>query len=143
MKTGESFGELALLNETKRSATLIATEDSTLVVLDRETFLRFMKDLRSNRIDEINSIIDHCALVSELSERTKKEIAMKTIMVKFEPNTLLARQGEPVSSIFFIKRGNIKVIKRIMPHGEFINVEVLGMAISEPNSSWDFIVLFV
>ena len=126
MHTGESFGELALLNETRRSATLIASSDSTLVVLDRETFLKYMKDLRFNRIDEVKMIINRCALVSELSEKTKNEMAMKTIMVKFESNTLLARQGEPISSVFFVKRGNIKVIKKLMPSGELINLENLG-----------------
>lgn len=43
-KPGESFGELALLYNTPRAATIIAKSDSILYGLDRATFNGVVKD---------------------------------------------------------------------------------------------------
>ena len=37
-RSGRSFGELALLNNTKRSATIVALEDCDFGILDKENF---------------------------------------------------------------------------------------------------------
>ena len=42
---GESFGELALLYNAPRAATIIAKSDSVLFALDRETFNHIVKVL--------------------------------------------------------------------------------------------------
>ncbi len=59
---GEFFGEMALIDESPRSATAIAEEDNTeLEVLDRENFLKMIKEYPEFALD----------IMRELSERTR------------------------------------------------------------------------
>jgi len=48
---GESFGELALLYNAPRAATIIAKSDSVLFSLDRETFNHIVKDASQRKRD--------------------------------------------------------------------------------------------
>jgi len=48
-KPGESFGELALLYNAPRAATIKAKTASTLFSLDRETFNNIVKDAASKK----------------------------------------------------------------------------------------------
>lgn len=48
-KPGEGFGELALLYNAPRAATIIATEESLLWKLDRDTFNHIVKDAASKK----------------------------------------------------------------------------------------------
>ena len=41
-KPGQSFGELALINNSRRSATITALEDSHFATLDKENFNKIM-----------------------------------------------------------------------------------------------------
>jgi cAMP-dependent protein kinase regulator len=50
-KPGEAFGELALLYNAPRAATIIANEDCTLFALDRQTFNHIVKDAASRKRD--------------------------------------------------------------------------------------------
>jgi CRP-like cAMP-binding protein len=59
---GEHFGELALIDDQPRSAHVIATEDSSLLVLRRDDFRR--------RVEETPSVA--WALMQELSRRLRK-----------------------------------------------------------------------
>jgi CRP-like cAMP-binding protein len=45
--TSDAFGELALLDDSKRAATAIAKEDCTVLFLDREIFANLIDDLPS------------------------------------------------------------------------------------------------
>ena len=48
-KPGEAFGELALLYNCPRAATITAVEDSELWSLDRKTFNHIVKDASSKK----------------------------------------------------------------------------------------------
>ena len=65
MSEGEFFGELALILNQKRSATIVARNACELIVIDKETFNRLIETASS----EVKAII--LSLCEELSKRTK------------------------------------------------------------------------
>ena len=70
---GEFFGEMALIDESPRSATAIAEEDNTeLEVLDRENFLRMIREYPEFALD----------IMRELSERTRLGNALYTEVIE-------------------------------------------------------------
>jgi len=61
-KKGDFFGEMSLLDDMPRSANVVTTEDSTLVILKREVFKRHLEE---NPTTAIN-------VLAELSKRLRK-----------------------------------------------------------------------
>lgn len=110
---GEAFGELALLYNAPRAASIKATEDVTLWALDRETFNHIVKDAsRKNRdmyLQFLKSVellcsMDHYELVT-LSDALKKE--------KFSKNEFVINEGEIGDCFYFVVEGTA-VAKKII-----------------------------
>ncbi len=66
MKTyhpGEAFGELALLYNAPRAATIIAKSDATLFSLDRECFNHIVKDAAAKRRERFEATLESVELL--------------------------------------------------------------------------------
>jgi CRP-like cAMP-binding protein len=68
MGPGEVFGEVALLSESPRSATVRAIERCELLVLDRRDFLAFLKRNPDVAVRMLTVLVERVARVSELVE---------------------------------------------------------------------------
>ena len=68
MGPGEVFGEMALLAETPRSATVRAIESCDLLVLDRRDFLAFLKRNPDVAVRMLTLLVERLVRVSELVE---------------------------------------------------------------------------
>ena len=55
---GEAFGELALLYNAPRAATIVADSDCVLWSLDRETFNHIVKDASRKRREKYESFLE-------------------------------------------------------------------------------------
>ena len=53
LNPGDSFGELALESEKPRAATVIATNDSLLITLDREVYQTVISGVNKNKQSEL------------------------------------------------------------------------------------------
>ena len=70
LKVGDGFGELALLYNAPRSASIRATENSLLWGIDRVTFRNVVQDLITKEYSENRKFIDAVAFFGKgFSER--------------------------------------------------------------------------
>lgn len=60
---GESFGELALLYNAPRAATILANEDCVLFSLDRATFNHIVKDAAVQKRDRYDQFLSQVELL--------------------------------------------------------------------------------
>lgn len=74
-KPGESFGELALLYNAPRAATLIAKEDCLLWSLDRLTFTVILKDAISKKRLRIIDFLNEMKELDTLDEDDKQKLS--------------------------------------------------------------------
>ena len=88
LNQGKSFGELSLLRGDPRSATIIATEPSDLIVLDKVTFDRIVKGQQLNQIDQIT---DFFALILPLNRKELLDISTKVVHKRLPTNTIIIR----------------------------------------------------
>jgi cAMP-dependent protein kinase regulator len=77
---GEAFGELALLYNAPRAATIIADSESTLWSLDRSTFNFIVKDSASKKRSQFEEFLKSVKVLSNMDpyERTKLCDALQT-----------------------------------------------------------------
>lgn len=69
---GRSFGELALLNNTKRSATVVALEDCDFGVVDKANFDKVMGNILKKKFSKKVDFLSQFPFLKNMS-RIKKE----------------------------------------------------------------------
>ena len=130
MKDGDSFGELALLHDTPRSATVKTVMNTALWVLDRTTFRNILQELNVQNYKENRSFIDSVPIFQILSESQKELLVSCFTMLKYSVGQKIVSEGDPGDLFFVIKEGNVactqkgKEIRR-MGKGEYFGDQAL------------------
>ncbi|EAR89152.2 cyclic nucleotide-binding domain protein (macronuclear) [Tetrahymena thermophila SB210] len=110
LSAGDSFGDLALLFNSIRNATIKLSKKSTFIVLRKEIFQKYIKYKTPPNAHEILKFYDQFVLYPyQLDLPEKIQILSKTEQTNYISNSLIIRQGQLVSSIYFIKKGVVKV----------------------------------
>lgn len=65
-KPGEAFGELALLYNAPRAATIVSDTSSLLWVLDRKTFNHIVKDAANRKREKYENFLEKVPLLSTM-----------------------------------------------------------------------------
>jgi len=110
---GGSFGELALMYNALRAATVISTEaGSTLWALDRVTFRRILMDSAFQRRRMYESFLEEVPLLSTLTPYERSKIADALDTRKFPPGSTIVKEGDPGEAFFILENGEAEVYKR-------------------------------
>lgn len=74
-KSGESFGELSLLYNVPRAASITALEDCVLYKLDRDTFNNIVKDAAMRRREMYEEFLKKVPLLKDLDNYERVQIS--------------------------------------------------------------------
>ncbi|KAL7746355.1 hypothetical protein RI367_008285 [Sorochytrium milnesiophthora] len=108
---GGSFGELALMYNAPRAATVTATTDSVLWALDRVTFRRILMDHTSRKRRMYENFLEEVPLLVGLEPYERHKIADALESVTFEDGQVVFKQGDAGEGFYIIESGNAAVIK--------------------------------
>lgn len=107
-----SFGELALMYNTPRAATIVATSDGSLWGLDRATFRRIIVKNNAKKRKMFESFIESVPLFKslEMSERLKiVDVIGEKI---YKDGERIITQGEKADSFYIIESGEVSILIR-------------------------------
>ncbi|KAI9861594.1 MAG: hypothetical protein M1813_005204 [Trichoglossum hirsutum] len=110
---GGSFGELALMYNAPRAATVISTEPgSCLWALDRVTFRRILMENTFQRRKMYESFLGEVPLLSSLDLYERSKIADALETKSFAPSTTIINEGDPGEAFFIMESGEADCFKR-------------------------------
>lgn len=109
---GGSFGELALMYNAPRAATVISAEGpSTLWRLDRITFRRILMDSAFQRRRMYESFLEEVPLLQSLTPYERSKIADALDGQRFKAGDAIIREGEPGENFFLLEIGEAEAHK--------------------------------
>lgn len=112
MGPGSSFGELALMYNAPRAATVVSAEQSTLWALDRVTFRRILMDSAFQRRRMYEGFLEEVPLLASLTPYERSKIADALETKKFPAGTTIIKEGDVGESFYILESGEAEVYKR-------------------------------
>jgi cAMP-dependent protein kinase regulator len=110
---GEAFGELALLYNAPRAATIKAKTDSHLWVLDRNTFNNIVKEAAQRKRDKYETFLKSVPLLQSMDHYERSKLADAIKEEKYEAEEFIIKQGENGNTFYFVVEGQAVATKTV------------------------------
>ena len=112
---GESFGELALLYNAPRAATIRAKNDCVLWVLDRETFTNIVKDSAQKKREKYENFLKKVDILSTIDPYELMQICDAVKTETFTKNDFIIKEGELGDIFYILESGECIATKTLEP----------------------------
>jgi len=108
---GDVFGELALLYNCPRAASVVARQRCVCWQLDRATFSHIVKDAAVRRRERYDGFLKSVALLSSLGSYERSQIADALVAETFRQGDVVVRQDEPGDKFYIVEEGALYATK--------------------------------
>lgn len=112
IQAGGSFGELALMYNAPRAATVISAEAGcTVWALDRLTFRRILMESTFARRRMYESFLEEVPLLASLTPYERSKIADALETRKFATGEVIIKEGDPGDAFYLLEKGEADAYK--------------------------------
>jgi cAMP-dependent protein kinase regulator len=110
--SGGSFGELALMYDAPRAATVVSAESAcTLWALDRITFRRILMDSTYQRRRLYEKFLEEVPILSTLTKYERSKIADALETQKYPAGTTIIKEGDVGEAFYLLESGEAEAHK--------------------------------
>ena len=109
---GSLFGELALMYNSPRAATVTATTSSIVWVLDRFTFRRIVTNNNEKKFELYLKFLKKVDLLTPLAEYERRKVAEALDEVMYSPGSTIFKQGDDGDAMYIVYGGEVKICKK-------------------------------
>lgn len=130
LSKGGYFGEMALLHNSKRTATIRTLEKSLFWVLTRDGFRAAVKSVSDAKMNENKQFLEKIPLFSRLTTSQKESLLTLLVTHEFNPGQRIVKEKDNGDLLYIIKKGNVVVSvegiqKRQLGPGDFFGEQAL------------------
>ncbi|XP_014252563.1 cAMP-dependent protein kinase type II regulatory subunit-like [Cimex lectularius] len=104
-----SFGELALLYNMPRSATITAMTDGLLWAMKRQTFRRIVVSNSFKRRKFYEKLIDQVPMFNALESYEKLQLADALVQKSYQIGERILKQGDAADGMYFVMQGEVEI----------------------------------
>jgi len=108
-----NFGELALLYNMPRAASVKAETDGSLWAMDRATFRKIVLKSAFQKRKMYESFLENVRLLESLEKYERENIADALISQSFTAGDMIVKQGDKANGMYFVESGTLAVLKKI------------------------------
>ena len=109
---GEVFGELSLLYNAPRAASIQANEPAILYSLDRETFNHIVKQSAIDNRNKYEEFLSQVEVLQSLDNYERSKLCDCLNILTFEPNQRIITEGEKGNTFYLVIEGQAVALKR-------------------------------
>ncbi|XP_036357196.1 cAMP-dependent protein kinase regulatory subunit isoform X2 [Octopus sinensis] len=99
---GFVFGDVALIRDCTRTASVLADEECDLLVLNRLLYNRTVREVLNLEWQEKTQFVLRNPIFKEWSPKHRKQLVISLRKESYQFGAVIARQGQPVQNIYFI-----------------------------------------
>lgn len=125
---GTGFGELALLYNAPRSASIKAFEKSFFWAIDRKTFRLLVEEITTKNFKKNRAFLDKVNFFKSMTSSQKDSIASALITQKFNKDQIIVSEGDQADSYYIIRKGKVDCVK---VNGDIVRVLEEGDSFGE------------
>ena len=106
-----SFGELALMYNMPRAATIIATTPGKLWALDRLTFKRIVLKSAFEKRKMYEQLLENMPMFKSLNPYERMSVADALFSRSFKDGEAIITQGEQAQCMYFVESGRVRIVR--------------------------------
>lgn len=110
-KSGEVFGEIALLYNCPRQASIVSGDACVLWQLDRDTFNHIVKEAAEKKRKRYDVFLSKVPLLQAMDPTERSQLADALKVEAYEANQTIVTQGEPGKKFYIIEEGEAEAKK--------------------------------
>jgi len=106
-----SFGELALMYNMPRAATIVAQNDGKLWALDRLTFKRIVLKSAFEKRKMYEQLLENMPMFKSLNAYERMNVADALFSKNYADGEAIIKQDDEANDMFFVEKGSVRIVR--------------------------------
>jgi len=116
LKTGDSFGELALINSKPRLATIKTVTPTEFATLSKDQYKSILESLTKEEVDTKIKQLDSIPFFTEYSRNFKYRLLFAIEILDFYRDQTVFKEGSDDKNLYFVVNGEFEITKKMILH---------------------------